>query len=113
MELGIIWIFFIIVTTIVAGQKNRGEIRWLLISSFFGFLALIVVLILPKIEKETKKDKNSSVETISKETSRELDEFFNPTPLSVPEDTTDKLIKLSEMEAIMDILSIIIIAIRR
>ena len=46
-----IWIISIIVSIFVAQSKNRSGPGWFLLSLFFGPVALIIVLLLPKIDK--------------------------------------------------------------
>jgi hypothetical protein len=43
----IFWLFFVIVTGVVAASKGRRVIGWVLLAALFSFFALIVVAVLP------------------------------------------------------------------
>lgn len=46
----LIWVSFGVLTAIVAGIKGRTIIGWFLLGFLFSFFALIVLLVLPKVE---------------------------------------------------------------
>ncbi|MGL5649977.1 MAG: hypothetical protein ACRDDY_19260 [Clostridium sp.] len=46
----ILWMFFAIVTAMVASAKNRSIIGWGITGFFFGIFALIAIGIIPKKE---------------------------------------------------------------
>lgn len=50
MELVFIWVAFGVVTAIAASQRGRSAVGWFLLGILFSFFALIVVLILPRVE---------------------------------------------------------------
>ncbi len=44
------WIFFAVVTAIVANNNNRNVPLWSVLGLLFGVFAFVIVLILPKEE---------------------------------------------------------------
>jgi hypothetical protein len=70
MELLIIWLFFAIVSMVVANNKNRNGVLWFFLGFLFGPFAFIVVLILPKTVNTSK---------IIQSKSSDLDDFFKDT----------------------------------
>jgi hypothetical protein len=50
MELVVLWLFFAVLTPIVATAKGRSGVGWFLLGLVFGLLALIVVVVLPSLK---------------------------------------------------------------
>ena len=45
------WTFIAIITAIIANNKNRNIIVWLILGFLFGIFSLITVAVLPKVEQ--------------------------------------------------------------
>lgn len=65
MGFGYIWLVFIVVAGILAADKNRNIAGWILLSVFTGPFAMILILLLPKIPKESPKASTPSGATTS------------------------------------------------
>jgi hypothetical protein len=52
----IFWIFWTVLCGIIANNKNRNVIGWVLIGLIFGIFAVIILALLPKIEHESLKE---------------------------------------------------------
>jgi hypothetical protein len=48
----LVWVGFIIMTTVVASSKGRSAFGWFVLSCFFGIFALILVALLPSLKKD-------------------------------------------------------------
>ena len=50
------WIFIAILCGVVANNKNRSVLGWLLLGGLFGIFAFILLLFLPTIKIEEAKN---------------------------------------------------------
>lgn len=50
MELVALWVFFAILTAVIAAGKNRSVIGWALLGLIFGIFATIIIAVMKPVE---------------------------------------------------------------
>lgn len=48
----VFWIIFAVLTALVANAKKRNVPGWLVLGLLFGFIALVLVAVLPNLDNE-------------------------------------------------------------
>lgn len=56
IELALIWLGFVVATTIVANSKGRSGFGWFWLSIPFGFFALLIVALMPAVKQGPSPD---------------------------------------------------------
>lgn len=54
LNIGLFWLFFGLITSHFAKKRGRNSFGWFLIGLFLGLLGMLLVLLLPKVERKPR-----------------------------------------------------------